>query len=225
MTHEKLRRQILHETMRLLLTQQESDIGRAKIRAARKLVKGWVKPRDMPSDQEIRGELQRMTATAPAPPAPDRFDLFHRLLSPLERVSQSRWSHPEGDVLYHSLQVFTLARDAKPYDEEFLLAALLHDVGKGLDPLHHVDSALRALGDAVSERTAWLIANHADAQRIHDGTIGQRARRRLSASEDYDDLLLLAACDREGRAPGAAVPDLDEALDYLRDLEEQDESE
>ena len=46
------------------------------------------------------------------------------LLLPLERMRQNPKCHPEGDVLYHSLQVFDLACDAQPYDEEFLLAAL-----------------------------------------------------------------------------------------------------
>ncbi|MGA2233344.1 MAG: tRNA adenylyltransferase, partial [Tepidisphaeraceae bacterium] len=58
----------------------------------------------------------------------DRFELFRMLLAPLEEVRQSAVHHPEGDALYHSLQVFELARDRAPYDEEFLLAALLHDV-------------------------------------------------------------------------------------------------
>ena len=40
--------------------------------------------------------------------------------------------HPEGDALYHSLQVFDLACEESPYDEDFLLAALLHDVGKAM---------------------------------------------------------------------------------------------
>src|SRR6476620_9363563 len=68
----------------------------------------------------------------------DPYQFFRLLLSPLDRVKQSPKYHPEGDVLYHLLQVFELARAARPYDEEFLQAALLHDVGKGLDPGNHV---------------------------------------------------------------------------------------
>lgn len=54
----------------------------------------------------------------------DRFAIFKLRLLPLESVKQNPKYHPEGDALYHSLQVFHLARDARPYDEEFLLAAL-----------------------------------------------------------------------------------------------------
>ena len=148
----------------------------------------------------------------------DRFQLFESLLLPLEEVKQNRKYHPEGDALYHSLQVFDLARDELPYDEEFILAALLHDVGKGIDRDDHVGSALEALEGFITERTAWLIAHHMDAHRIHDGTIGARAHRRLRENENYDDLLLLSDCDRGGRQIGVMVPDVDEALDYVREL-------
>ncbi|MGB2607910.1 MAG: HD domain-containing protein, partial [Isosphaeraceae bacterium] len=94
----------------------------------------------------------------------DRFALFRMLLEPLEGVKQSPKYHPEGDALYHSLQVFELARDERPYDEEFLLAALLHDVGKAIDPSDHVGTALEALEGSISERTAWLIEHHMEAQ-------------------------------------------------------------
>ena len=66
------------------------------------------------------------------------------LLLPLENVKQNPEYHPEGDALYHSLQVFDLARDELPYDEEFLLAALLHDVGKAIDPRDHVAAGARS---------------------------------------------------------------------------------
>lgn len=148
----------------------------------------------------------------------DRFQIYRMLLIPLENVEQGKKYHPEGDALYHSLQVFSLARDESPWDEELLLAALLHDVGKGLDPLDHIAAGLEALDSHITERTAWLIENHMDAHRLHDGTIGVRARRRLKEHEDYDSLLILGRCDREGRVPGVPVPTLDEALDAIREV-------
>jgi hypothetical protein len=148
----------------------------------------------------------------------DRFQVYRMLLIPLEAIEQSRQHHPEGDALYHSLQVFELARDELPYDEEFLLAALLHDVGKGIDPYNHVAAGLEALAGFITDRTAWLIANHMDAHRLLEGSIGVRARRRLQRSDDYDELLRLARCDRDGRVPGGAAPELDEALEYVREV-------
>jgi len=62
----------------------------------------------------------------------DPLQIYEMLLLPLERVKESPVYHPEGDALYHSLQVFDLAREEFPYDEEFLSAALLHDVGKAI---------------------------------------------------------------------------------------------
>lgn len=362
MSSDKLRRQITFEAARLMYSRQESEYYRAKLKAARKLCRGWVKPDDLPSNAEIRDEIQRfahlyegearfdnlrdmrvealrmmrllekfrprligstltghvrhgsdidlhvfsagieavagaldeagldydvshkqvrkhgeertythihvrdrfqfeLTVYSPdranfvfkssitgkaieraslneleallereypdlaldeeslaADQQVDRFQVYRMLLIPLEKVEQSRKWHPEGDALYHSLQVFDLARDESPYDEELLLAALLHDVGKAIDPLDHVRAGLEALDGYITDRTAWLIAHHMEAQRILDGTIGARARRRLHGSEDYDELLLLAKCDRDGRLPAAAAPDLDEALDYLREL-------
>ncbi|MFO0956728.1 MAG: HD domain-containing protein [Isosphaeraceae bacterium] len=140
------------------------------------------------------------------------------LLQPLEGVKQSPKYHPEGDALYHSLQVFELAREECGYDEEFLLAALLHDVGKAIDPGDHVSAGLQALEGAIPERTAALIASHMEALAYKDGTLGARARRRLEQSEHFDDLILLRELDSRGRIPGAIVCDLAEAIDYLRTL-------
>ncbi len=148
----------------------------------------------------------------------DRFQIFEMLLLPLETVKESPRHHPEGDVLYHSLQVFELARQERHYDEEFLLAALLHDVGKGIDRQQHIAAGLEALEDFITPRCAWLIEHHREAHALRDGTLGVRARRRLEASDDFDELLLLAECDEQGRAVGVAVPDVEEALDYLREL-------
>ena len=150
---------------------------------------------------------------------PNRFDVYRSLLLPLEKIMQKPQYHPEGDALYHSLQVFDLARDELPYDEEFLLAALLHDVGKGIDPQDHIGAALAELDGHITPRTAWLIEHHSEAAALRDGTLGARSRRRLEEAESYEELLLLAKCDRAGRQVGVPASDVEEALDYLRELD------
>jgi predicted nucleotidyltransferase len=152
----------------------------------------------------------------------DRFAAFRSLLLPLEEVKQDpRW-HPEGDALYHSLQVFELARDRVPYDEEFLLAALLHDVGKAIDRRDHIAAGLAALQGLISERTQYLIAHHMAAHDLADGTLGHRAAVRLRGDENFEDLQLLQELDRAGRQPGARVCSADQALDFIRRLEFDD---
>ena len=230
MGSSKLRRQIAWQAARLIHEQQESEYYRAKLVAARKICRGRIKPADFPSNAEIREEIQRLTRQHPdvgnggllnepeLDAFVDRFEVFRALLVPLESVHQNPAYHPEGDALYHSLQVFDQALEYRPYDEEFLLAALLHDVGKGLDPRDHVHSALNALGATISPRTAWLIEHHMLAHQIHDHSIGARRHRRLRENENYSDLLLLGECDRAGRQVGVMTTSLDDALDYLREI-------
>jgi hypothetical protein len=155
-------------------------------------------------------------------PGIDPYDLYKLLLDPLERVKQSPQWHPEGDALYHSLQVFQLARNLRPWDEEFLLAALLHDVGKGIDPHSHVEAALEALEGAITERTSFLIEHHMEARDYRNRTLGHRAAKRLEESEDFDDVLLLSECDDAGRVCGAEVCSVQEALDFIRKINADD---
>ena len=92
-----------------------------------------VRPGDLPSDSEVRDQLvvlwrsrlnQVDGSKLPAMPEPaegeelaglaenlDRFAVYRMRLLPLEAVKQNPKFHPEGDVLYHSLQVFHLARE------------------------------------------------------------------------------------------------------------------
>ena len=149
----------------------------------------------------------------------DRFEIYRMLLKPLENVKQNPQWHPEGDALYHSLQVFELARNRMGYDEEFLLAALLHDVGKAIDPHDHVAAGLEALEGTITPRTQFLIEHHMDAHAIADDRLGHRAKRRLEDSPDYEDLIVLSELDRAGRQTGVQVCTIDEALDYIRSLE------
>jgi hypothetical protein len=151
----------------------------------------------------------------------DHYDFFRSLLQPLEAVKQNPKYHPEGDALYHSLQVFELARESRAWDQEFLLAALLHDIGKAIEPGNHVFAALDMLGDAITPRTAFLIEHHMDAHAYRDRTLGHRAGVRLTQSEDFEDLMLLRELDVGGRQRGVEVCTVDEALDYIRALEEE----
>ncbi len=148
----------------------------------------------------------------------DRFQIYEMLLLPLENVKEDPKYHAEGDALYHSLQVFELARNELPYDEEFLLAALLHDVGKAIDRQDHVAAGLEALAGHITPRVAWLIEHRMEGQDLLDGSLGARARRRLAASDDCEELKLLARLDRNGRQPGAEAPELSEAIEYVREL-------
>ncbi len=182
-------------------------IERASIRELEELL-----AREYP-DLDLEGELHAAEA------ALDPYHLYRLLLLPLETVCQSPQYHPEGDVLYHSLQVFELARDTRPYDEEFLLAALLHDVGKGIDRGDHVAAALSALDGLITDRTRFLIEHHMDAHDYRSGKLGARLRRALEASPDFEELLLLRELDDAGRVSGAVVGTVDEALDYLKELE------
>ena len=228
--NDKIRRHIAWEAARLVFGQQETDLHRAKLRAARQLYRGFIRTKDLPDDNDVRAQLEvlssgssaaeRLQAALDLEGESDRFEVYRALLGPLEHVQQNTQRHPEGDALYHSLQVFTLAREALPYDEELLLAALLHDVGKAIDPADHVNVGLTALSGYITERTAWLIENHRHGQALFEGTLGARARRRLAAHESYDELVLLHECDRAGRQPGMVVPELDEALEYVRKLDE-----
>src|SRR5262249_55710147 len=118
-----------------------------------------------------------------------------------------------------------LARDERPYDEEFLLAALLHDVGKAIDPSDHVGAALQSLEGVITDRTAWLIEHHMEAHQYKDGTLGARARTRLQNSEYYEHLLLLQELDKKGRVLGVFVRELEDAFEYIRGLDEEDDEE
>src|SRR6516164_366182 len=135
-------------------------IERASIRELEELLE-----REYPG-LNLEGELEAREEVV------DPYQIYRMLLLPLENVKGSPKYHPEGDVLYHSLQVFELARDARPYDEEFLLAALLHDVGKGLDPSNHVEAALAALDGLLTERTRFFIEHHMHAHDYRTGKLG-----------------------------------------------------
>ena len=102
----------------------------------------------------------------------------------------------------------------------------MHDVGKGIDPADHVAAGLSVLEGLITERTRFLIEHHMDAQAYTSGKLGAKLRRELEASPDFEDLMLLRELRRRAAAcPEPHVGTVDEALDYLRELERTNEGE
>jgi predicted HD phosphohydrolase len=216
------------------------DLYAAKRKAAA-VLGHRIRPGDLPSDAEIREQLLTLRRNSSQPaetadempePEPealigplaehlDRFAIYRMRLEPLEEVKLNPKQHPEGDALFHSLQVFHLARDVRPYDEEFLLAALLHDVGLAIDPQDHVAAGVDALRGSVTERTLWLIEHHMDLLPRRERALSPKQKRELDESEYAEDLRLLRELDEAGRVPGERVDTLDEVLSYLNGLEHE----
>jgi len=219
----KLRQQLALEAARLIREDPSRRYSDARQLATERLCSGEIRPRDLPLDAEVVFQLKELTKAAAGPDWEQRFERYAELLRPLADINQDLVQHPEGDVLYHSLQVFALASDRLPYDEEFLTAALLHDVGMAIERHDSVAAGLKALEGLVSSRTAWFIENLPVAEGLARGTLGMRGRRRLNASPDSEELSLLAECDRDGRKRGARVWDIEDAIEKIRDLSQLDE--
>jgi hypothetical protein len=225
-----LRHKIAAEAARLMLRGKFADVLSARRQAARWLIRGRVPVDELPTVAEIQQELyalaglERMASQSSlfdedldSPITPEELFMALRLMiEPLGRFRMNPELHPEGDALYHSLQVFELGRAEIPYDEEFLLACLLHDVGLAIDPRHAVPAAISALEGLVTDRTLFLIEHRpAATYYLQTGIVSKSLRK----SPDFEELLLLARCNRNGRVPGTQVCSLDEALEYIAGLE------
>ena len=115
MDSEKLRRRICFDAAQLLHSRRETSFRSAKWRATRAITRGYVASESVPTDMEIRMALQQLVSTTvPARAGDDvtehpvairdsRFNQYSSLLEPLDRVRLNRDTHPEGDLLYHSL--------------------------------------------------------------------------------------------------------------------------
>jgi hypothetical protein len=220
----KARRQIAWEAARLISEQPDLRHSDARRSAAERLYPEGIRPRDLPSDEEVVEQLRSIGKSVDGQNWEDRYAIYQELLEPLASVMQDPLTHPEGDALYHSLQVFKLCEDRVPYDEELLTAALLHDVGKAIDRRDHHTASIAALGGIVTERTMWFLEQMPQAAALAKGTLGSRARNRLETSEDFDELLILSQSDMTGRKRGVVVPEIEEAIAILRELHESAEA-
>ena len=81
-----------------------------------------------------------------------------RMLEHLQLLEGMHWGFAV-DRLTHCLQSATLAHRAG-MDEEYVVCALLHDVGYTIAPRSHSHLAAAVLGPFVSEENYWMIAHH-----------------------------------------------------------------
>src|SRR3954447_23476535 len=70
------------------------------------------------------------------------------------------------DRYTHSLQTATLALRAGR-DEEYVVCALLHDIGDSLGSYNHPDIAAAILRPFVSEANLWMVEKHGLFQSYH----------------------------------------------------------
>ena len=85
-------------------------------------------------------------------------DLPSRIITHLELLRGDYGGYPV-DRLEHCLQTATRAHlDGR--DEEYVVCALLHDIGDTLGPSNHADVAATILEPYVSEENHWIIKHH-----------------------------------------------------------------
>jgi predicted HD phosphohydrolase len=97
--------------------------------------------------QLIGGEFMQFTTGLPA-----------RVIKHLQILEGDYGGFPV-DRYTHSLQTATRAlRDGR--DEEYVVCALLHDIGDTLGSFNHPDVAAAILKPFVSEANHWMVQNH-----------------------------------------------------------------
>jgi|SRR6185503_8713038 len=133
------------------------------------------------------------------------------LLIALDGVRQDPRYHPEGDALYHSLQVFDLAR-RESADRALWAAALLHDVGKAVSSPDHDEVGADLLDGLLAPRVVWLVRHHLDLLRVPVPT-----KRHLRGTAALADLQRLRRWDVGGRSRTASVLEPAAAVALLLD--------
>ena len=138
------------------------------------------------------------------------YDYLSSLLYDLDGVKQSPKYHPEGDALFHSLQVFQLARTASD-DPILWAAAVFHDVGKAVDSKHHARIGCDMLSGVLNPQVTWLVEHHLDLTRCP-----RRTQKKYETQPRFAQLQKLRRLDVNGRDPAARVISVATAIEFLQ---------
>lgn len=123
--------------------------------------------------------------------------------------------------LQHSLQTATRARLAGA-DTDWVVAALLHDIGDALAPYNHAEYAAAVLRPYVREEVSWVIEQHGVFQSYyyshHLG--GDRNGRDAFADHPWYQLCVdfCAQWDQNSFDPDGPIDPLDSFVDEVREV-------
>src|SRR5213082_1199799 len=130
MANAKLRQAIALEAARLMYERVESEYFTAKRKAAKRLCRQWVKPGDLPSNAEIREQIQ----------------LFARLHEGERRTDNLRAMR---------LEALCLMRLLRPFKPRLIGSVMTGHVRKGSDIDLHVFTSSAALVTDVLEKEGY----------------------------------------------------------------------
>ncbi len=121
-----------------------------------------IKTMDRPGDRAAFRTMAESTAaewqTVLAAGAPFRNAFPDRVMAQMRLLGEDSGGFAV-DRLEHSLQTATRAhQDGR--DEEYVVCALLHDIGDLMCPSNHADMAASMLKPYVSEQNHWMLENH-----------------------------------------------------------------
>jgi len=125
------------------------------------------------------------------------------------------------DRLTHSLQTATLAlKDGR--DEEYVVCALLHDIGDTLGTYNHPDIAAAILKPFVSEANLWMVEHHGIFQGynfFHHVGMDRNMRDRFRGQPHFDRTAeFIEMYDNPAFDPAAETLPLDEFEPMVRRL-------
>ena len=156
----------------------------------------------------------------------DRFEREHaaglgnRILDTLGRLTDSLGGY-RITRLEHSLQAATRAR-SDGADVDWVVAALVHDIGDELAPYNHAEFAAAILRPYVREEVTWVVEQHGVFQSWyfahHLG--GDRNRRDEFADHPWADLCaeFCARWDQSSFDPDHPIDPLETFADDVREV-------
>jgi predicted HD phosphohydrolase len=125
------------------------------------------------------------------------------------------------DRLTHSLQTATRARrDGR--DDEYVVCALIHDIGDSLAPANHSEFAASVLEPYVSEKNHWIVAQHGIFQGyyfFHHLDLDRNMRDQFRGHEWFSDCAeFCEKYDQNSFDPAYATEPLEAFEPALREL-------